>query len=293
MVQEIMMINIEELSLSQKKEIAGYIKKDTLDAVNLKVRPVKVRKSFYTRYGKRCIDIILSFTALVLTLPINLVLAIITFFDVGTPIIFRQQRIGKDNIPFTIYKFRNMKNTTDAKGELLPSAQRVTRWGRFVRKTSLDELLNFISILKGDMSIIGPRPLLDYYAERINDFHKTIYQIRPGLECPPRHNVSHALSWQERLDNYVWYVENCSFLLDLQLAFRIVQTAFNHHTASKRSEAGNGGLMGYDMDGNVIYTKAVPEQYVQEFLKNHNFKDLNEAIQNRYCERKTSKGLEV
>ena len=277
-----MLINIDELSLSQKIEIAGYIKEDTLEQVNQKVRPVKLRDSFYTRYGKRWIDIIVSFFALVITSPVNLVLAIVTFFDVGTPIIFKQQRIGKDNKVFTIYKFRNMRNTTDANVELLPSSQRVTKWGKFVRKTSLDELLNFVSIFKGDMSLIGPRPLLDYYADRLNDYHKTIYKIRPGLECPTLEKVDHALSWQERLDNYVWYAENCSFLLDVRLMFRVLEVALDHKSTSTRSTAGNGGLMGYDEEGNVIYTKAVPEKYVESFLNTHNYGSMEEAIRDRY-----------
>ena len=100
-----------------------------------------------------------------------------------------------------------MTNETDANGELLPPSQRVTKWGKIARKTSLDELLNFVSVLKGDMSIIGPRPLLDYYFERLSDRHKTIYKVRPGLECPTPQHVDHCLSWQERLDNYVWYAE--------------------------------------------------------------------------------------
>ena len=176
------MVNIDELSLSQKTEIAEYIKNDTLNIVNKKISPVKVKHSFYTCYIKRFFDIVISFIALILTSPINLILAIVTFFDVGNPIIFKQQRVGKGKETFTIYKFRNMTNEKDSRGELLPSEQRVTKWGNFVRKTSLDELLNFLSILKGDMSLIGPRPLLDYYVERLNDYHKTIYEIKPGLE---------------------------------------------------------------------------------------------------------------
>ncbi len=276
------MVNIEELSLSQKIEIAQYIKEDTLAYVNQNIPHVSVRRSLYTCYGKRILDIFISVVALIITCPINFALAIITFFDVGTPIIFRQQRIGKNEKTFTIYKFRNMKNTLDANGELLPASQRVTKWGKFVRKTSLDELLNFVSILKGDMSLIGPRPLLDYYADRLNDYHKTIYKIRPGLECPTLNKVDHVLSWQERLDTYVWYCEHCSLLLDIKLAFRIVEVAFDHKNTSKRSNATNGGLMGYDMQGNVIYTKNVPDKYVEKFLKEHQYSDLQEAIEDRY-----------
>lgn len=275
------MQDITGLSLSQKSEIAEYIKRDNLAIVNAKVQKVNVRNSFYTRYGKRLLDILISLCGFIISAPINLIIAIITFFDVGTPIIFKQQRIGKDGKKFAIYKFRNMTNAVDANGELLPPDQRVTKWGKFVRKTSLDELLNFVSILNGSMSIIGPRPLLDYYAERLNDRHKAMYAVRPGLECPTLHKVDHALSWHERLDNYVWYVENCSFLVDLKLCFRIVAVALDRKETARRSKAEHGGLMGYDLDGNIIYTKSVPDQYVEEFCINHGYADLQEAINTR------------
>ncbi len=162
-----------------------------------------------------------------------------------------------------------------------PPSQRVTKWGRFVRRTSLDELLNFVSILKGDMSVIGPRPIMDYYAPRLNKRHKTIYAVRPGLECPTPYKVDHALSWQERLDNYVWYAEHCSFLLDVKLMFRVVAMAFDRKSTAQRSNASHGGLMGYDQEGNVIYTKAVPDQYVEAFCRNHGYADLEEAVEAR------------
>ena len=275
------MQDITDLSLSAKKEIAEYIKRDNLAVVNEKVQKVKVRNTFYTRYGKRALDILISLFAIIITMPINLIIAIVTFFDVGRPIIFKQQRVGKDEKRFTIYKFRNMTNDTDANGELLPPDQRVTKWGKFVRKTSLDELLNFISVFNGSMSIIGPRPLLDRYAEQLHDRHRAIYAVRPGLECPTLHRVDHALSWQERLDNYVWYVENCSLLVDIRLCFRIVSVAFNRKETAIRSGAGRGGLMGYDRDGNVIYTKTMPDKYLNMYLKNHNYSNLQEAIEDR------------
>ena len=275
------MVDISELSLSEKREIASYIMEDTLEIVNKKVQPIQPRVSFYTKYGKRFLDIIIGLAGFLVSMPFNLVIAIVTFFDVGRPIFFHQERVGRDMKRFVIYKFRNMTNETDANGELLPASQRVTKWGKFVRKTSLDELLNFVSVLKGDMSIIGPRPLIDAYAERINDRHKVIYMVRPGLECPTLQKMDHVLSWQERLDNYVWYVENCSFLTDVKLCFRIVQMALDRDETQRRSEAGHGGFMGYDMDGNVIYTKAVPEKYVQRFLDRHGYTNVEGVIEAR------------
>ena len=109
------MVDINELSFSQKAEIADYIKRDNLTIVNHKLKPAEVKDSFYTRYGKRCIDIVFSLLALTVTAPINLVLAVITFFDVGCPVLFHQKRIGIEGRKFTIYKFRNMTNETDCK----------------------------------------------------------------------------------------------------------------------------------------------------------------------------------
>ncbi len=273
--------DISALSKESKKEIAGYIKRDNLELVNANAAPVRVKDTFYTRVGKRCIDAAISLVCLLITSPINLVIAVVTYFDVGRPIIFRQQRTGKDEKPFTIYKFRNMTNDTDANGELLPPEKRVTRWGKFVRKTSLDELLNFVSVLKGDMSVIGPRPLPDYYAERLNVRHKAMYAVRPGLECPTIKSVDHPLSWEERLESYVWYVENCSFWVDLRLCFRMVAITFDRKSTTRRSVAGHGGFLGYGPDGSVLYTKSVPSCYVEEFCENHGYADLRQAVDAR------------
>lgn len=272
------MVDISELSLAEKREIASYIKEDTLEKVNKLMVPAKQKVSFYTKYGKRLMDILVGMAGLIVSIPFNLVIAIVTFFDVGRPILFKQERMGKDSKPFTIYKFRNMTNDTDINGDLLLASERVTRWGKFVRKTSLDELLNFIPVIKGDMSIIGPRPLLEAYSERLHNRHKSIYMVRSGLECPTLYSVDHALSWQERLDNYVWYVENCSLWVDIRLCFRIVAIALDRKSTEQRATANHGGLLGYDLEGNVVYTKAVPEKYVELFLKNHGFSSLDEAI---------------
>lgn len=282
------MADISKLSASERAEIASYIKADTLDAVNKKVVPVKPRVSFYTKYGKRFFDILASLAAIIVTLPINLVIAVVTFFDVGSPIIFKQQRVGLHEKKFTIYKFRNMTNERDSNGELLSASERVTKWGKFVRKTSLDELLNFVPILKGDMSVIGPRPLLDKYVERLNDRHKAIWLVKPGLECPTPRPFSHALSAQERLENYVWYVENCSFLLDIWLCFRIVQVMFDRKNSNKRAMAQSGGGIGYNLDGSLLEITDVPEKYVEEFCRNHGYADLEEAVAARSMEQSTA-----
>ena len=275
------MVDITGIAGEQQAEIASYITEDNLEQVNRIVVRAVPRVSFYTKYVKRFLDLLIGIIGFVISAPINLIIAIITIFDVGFPIIFKQTRIGKNKKHFTIYKFRNMTNATDANGVLLPPSQRVTKWGSFVRKTSLDELLNFVSVIKGDMSIIGPRPLINAYADRLHDRHQAIYAVRPGLECPTPQSVDHALSWQERLDNYVWYVENCSFKVDVKLCLRIFAIAFDSKATKVRSSANHGGIMGYDKEGNIIYTKSVPDKYVERFLNNHGYKSLQEAIDAR------------
>jgi len=274
-------VDISKFSRSQLVEIAGYIKQDTLDKVNQHETATEIRETFYSKYGKRLIDIILSSLAIIITAPINLVIAIVTLFDVGTPVIFKQTRIGKDRKDFVIYKFRNMTNATDANGELLLPSERVTKWGKFVRKTSLDELLNFVSIFKGDMSIIGPRPLISAYVERLHNRHLMMYSAKPGLECPFHEKLDHAATWQDRLDNYAWYAQNVSLLGDIKLVWRMVSMVFARESTAKRSVSSNGAFLGYDENGHVIDSNAVPQKYVEMFLENHQYKSLEEALEGR------------
>lgn len=270
-------VDISQLPKKHLLEIAEDIRSDTLAGVNLRQTPVATRDTFYTRYGKRGLDILLSSLALLVSLPVNLVIGVVTFFDVGRPLLFRQTRIGRDRKLFTIYKFRNMTDARDANGDLLPPAQRVTKWGRFVRKTSLDELLNFVSIFKGDMSIIGPRPVIEPYAHRLHDRHLCMFAQRPGLECPFPQALDHPATWQDRLDNYVWYAQNVSFLTDVKLVLRMVGMVLSSDATSQRSVSQGGAFLGYDAQGRVIGSHAVPEKYVQAFLRRHGYADLEAA----------------
>lgn len=263
------MRDVTKFSLADKAKLADLIRNDNLDYINERVKTVYIKDSFYRKYVKRFLDIVVSLVVLIVLLPINLVIAVITFIDVGSPIIFKQKRIGKNEKTFVIYKFRNMTNETDANGELLPPSERVTKWGRFVRKTSLDELLNFVSILKGDMSLVGPRPLLDVYAERFNKRDLQRYAVKPGLECPAFKKIDHVMTWRERLDNDVWYAQSCSLKVDIILLVRIVQLAFDRKATEVRSKAGAGGFLGYNKDGSIITTQNVPDKYMQMFYEKH------------------------
>ena len=262
-------VDIDDFNLTteQRSMVRKLIMEDTLEYVNNRFDKVKPRKSVYTIFVKRLIDIIISFLALTVTLPINLILGICTYFDVGNPIFFKQERCGRYGKIFRIVKFRNMTNETDEKGELLPPKDRVTKFGKFVRKTSLDELLNFWSILKGDMSLIGPRPLVNEYTMYMADRHRMRSEVRPGLECPVIIETGYESSWSEQFENDVYYVENVSFMLDVKMIFKLIQMVFNRKSSAVRGNVQRGSFMGYDTDGNGIISKKVPRKYIDKILE--------------------------
>lgn len=222
--------------------------------------------SIYTKYIKRAFDIAISGVALVVTLPINAAIAVGTYLDVGRPIFFKQTRIGKDGKPFVLIKFRNMTNDTDENGVLLPPDQRVTDFGRIMRSTSLDELLNFWSIFKGDMSVIGPRPLLPEYTERYCDYHKARLSVKPGLECPPNPALDDATSWEGQFNNDVWYAENVSFITDVKKAVRLFEAVFNKRSSKTRGAAERPFFIGYDETGRAISINDVPLDLIESVV---------------------------
>ena len=251
----------EDLTKAQRWAIADRLAEERLPVVDAALEDVVPSDTLYARYGKRVLDVAISACAMVVCVPVNLVVGVITLLDVGRPIFFKQQRIGRGGEPFTIIKFRNMRNTTDENGELLPPSQRVTKFGKFVRKTSIDELWNFWSILKGDMSILGPRPLVPEYTHRYNKRHRMRLAVRPGLECPPRKLDGHVWTWQEQLDNDVWYVENLSFKTDCMMFLNLVKFTFDRESAAARSTSKRGMFMGYGRDGRALNLDMVLEEY--------------------------------
>lgn len=255
------------LSTKQIEEIGRMLASDRLEVVDAIQDPVSPSGTFYLRHVKRCLDVAVAIIAIIITLPINIIIGLVTYFDVGCPIFFKQTRVGRNGKEFTILKFRNMRNTVDDKGELLPPEQRVTRWGKFVRKTSLDELLNFLSILKGDMSLIGPRPLPSVYLERYSRRHRARLLVRPGLECPPRHLGTSVWTWNDQLENDVWYVENVSFKTDLIMLKNLFQFATDKKSANARAVAKRGSFMGYDLEGNAINDAQIPQRYIDAVIR--------------------------
>ena len=271
-------VNIDEMQEfndpSMRVKLSEIIAAETLDTVNRNSKPAVPRKSFYTKYGKRMLDLVLSGCALIVTSPINLALAVATYFDVGKPILFRQERPGMNGKTFTIVKFRNMTNATDENGNLLPAKERVTKMGEFVRKTSLDELMNFWSVFKGDMSLIGPRPLATNYTSRFSDRHKRRDAVRPGLECPFLTPADHKRTWTEQFENDIYYVENLSFKLDVRMVIALFKAVFERRSSSMRGAALRGSFVGYYADGSSINSKHVPEKYVRLALQQVDEKEL-------------------
>ena len=175
------------------------------------------RSTFYRRYGKRLLDIVLSVTALVLLAPLLLVVAILVRIYHGGPILFRQVRSGKNKQPFTILKFRTMTNECDADGVLLPDTQRLTRLGRFLRGTSIDELPELWNVLVGDMSLIGPRPLLPQYDDFYSPRESMRFDLLPGITGLAQISGRNELGWNDRLEHDARYAEVYSFWFDVKV----------------------------------------------------------------------------
>lgn len=257
----------EELTQTIRWRIADCLAEERLPDINRHSKEYVFRETFYSKYGKRMIDIIVSLIMLIITFPVNLIIGVITFFDVGYPIFFSQERVGKDGKIFHIIKFRNMYNTVDERGELLPANKRVTKWGRFVRKTSLDELLNFICVLKGDMSIIGPRPLVPQYLPRYSKKHLQRFHVKPGLECPPRGHGVEIRTWNDQFDNDVWYVRNLSFKTDIKMLFSLIRFTFDKKNAEIRGTAKRGDFVGYSKEGKAISLGEISDNDMEKLMK--------------------------
>lgn len=198
---------------------------------------MKHKASFYERYIKRVLDILLSGGALLILWPVLLVTAILVRTKLGSPVIFCQERPGKDEKIFKLYKFRSMTDARDEKGQLLPDAVRLTKFGKLLRSTSLDELPELWNILRGDMSIVGPRPLLVKYLPLYNAEQKRRHDVRPGLTGWAQVNGRNALSWEEKFRLDVWYVENLSFATDVKTVFMTVKNVLRREGISSENAA--------------------------------------------------------
>ena len=185
---------------------------------------------------KRIVETILSLLALVLLSPVLLLVAIAVFFDVGSPVLFRQQRPGKDGVPFMLVKFRTMKNAVDKNGVTLRDNQRLTKLGRFLRKISVDELPTLWNVLCGDMSVVGPRPLLMEYLPLYNEEQARRHAVRPGITGWAQVNGRNAISWEEKFKLDVWYVDNHNIWLDVKIILKTFWKVIKSEGVNKSSD---------------------------------------------------------
>lgn len=189
-------------------------------------RPSLEQGGLYRRFFKRPMDFILSLIAIIVLSPVLLVVAILVRTKLGSPVIFKQKRPGLNERIFTLYKFRTMTDEKDKFGELLPDSVRLTKFGKFLRSTSLDELPELFNIIKGDMSIVGPRPLLVQYLPLYDEHQKHRHDVRPGLSGLAQVSGRNAISWEDKFDLDVEYVSNVSFLLDWKIIFLTLKKVF-------------------------------------------------------------------
>lgn len=172
---------------------------------------------------KRLFDFSVSLFGLILSAPILIIAYFLIATKLGKPVLFRQIRPGKNEVPFEIFKFRTMTDEKDSNGELLPDDQRMTKLGATIRKTSVDELPQLFNVLKGDLSLVGPRPLLMEYLPLYNEEQKKRHQVKPGITGWAQINGRNAITWEEKFKLDVWYVENQSFKLDMYILYKTVQ----------------------------------------------------------------------
>lgn len=195
------------------------------------IEPLKLDRkagvySLYNRYFKRILDLILSLAGIIVLSPILIAVAVLVRIKLGKPVIFKQKRPGYNEKIFVLYKFRTMTDERDDAGELLPDDARLIKFGKKLRATSLDELPELFNILKGDMSIVGPRPLLVEYLLLYNDFQKRRHEVRPGLSGLAQVNGRNAITWEEKFKLDVEYVNNISLMLDIKIILATIRKIF-------------------------------------------------------------------
>lgn len=182
------------------------------------------KRGIYEKYIKRPQDFMCALFALIVLMPIILIIAILVRIKLGAPIIFKQKRPGLNGKIFTMYKFRTMTDAKDKNGKLLSDEVRLTTFGKMLRATSLDELPELINIIKGDMSIVGPRPLLKEYLPLYSEHQGRRHEVRPGFTGYAQVNGRNAITWEDKFDKDVYYVDRISFLMDWKIIFQTIKT---------------------------------------------------------------------
>jgi lipopolysaccharide/colanic/teichoic acid biosynthesis glycosyltransferase len=195
-------------------------------------------------FFKRLLDIILSATGLLLLSPLLIFLAVIIRLRMGKPVLFRQQRPGLSGEGFVIYKFRTMTDQANKSGQLLPDEKRLPALGRFLRSTSLDELPELVNVLKGDMSIVGPRPLMMKYLNRYTPEQARRHEVKPGITGWAQINGRNTITWEDKFKLDVWYVDNWSVLLDIKIIFKSVWMVITRQGITQQGRATVDEFMG-------------------------------------------------
>lgn len=196
------------------------------------------------KYIKRILDIVSSLLAIIILSPLLAVTAVLVKTKLGSPVLFKQERPGKDEKIFTLMKFRTMTDERDENGELLPDEVRLTKFGKLLRSTSIDELPELFNILKGDMSVIGPRPLLVEYIPRYNEHQHRRHEVRPGLSGWAQVNGRNTVSWEDKFNMDVHYVDNYSFAMDVKILFMTVLNVLKKEGISSETSATMEVFMG-------------------------------------------------
>jgi lipopolysaccharide/colanic/teichoic acid biosynthesis glycosyltransferase len=189
------------------------------------------------KIGKRCFDLLLTVPALILLAPLLGLITILVRFKLGSPVFFRQPRPGLHDRPFTMLKFRTMTDARDAQGNLLPDAERLPPFGKFLRVTSLDELPELWNVVKGEMSLVGPRPLLMRYLERYSPQQRRRHEVKPGITGWAQVNGRNAITWEEKFALDVWYVDHQSFALDLKILWLTLWKVFRRADINQPGQA--------------------------------------------------------
>ncbi|MBF1285530.1 MAG: sugar transferase [Neisseria sp.] len=201
-----------------------------------------------SKFFKRLFDIIASASGLIFLSPVFLILIYLIRKNLGEPVFFTQERPGKDGKPFKMIKFRSMRDAVDKDGNPLPDSERLTPFGKKLRATSLDELPELWNVLKGDMSLVGPRPLLMSYLPLYNEFQNRRHEMRPGVTGWAQVNGRNALSWDEKFAHDIWYIDHYSFWLDMKILFLTVKKVFIKEGISAEGEATMPYFTGNDTD---------------------------------------------
>lgn len=204
---------------------------ETVTVPEIRTDIPKPKQTLYSKYIKRLLDVVLSGMAIIVLSPVLLVICVLELIFHGAPVMYISQRPGKDGKIFNMYKFRSMTNAKDDNGNLLHASKRITKFGRLLRRTSLDELAGLFNVFNGTMSIIGPRPLMVEYLPLYNERHKYRHSVRPGLACwnlsKGSKLTSASWTWNAQFENDIYYVENVSFLLDVKMVLKTIPVVFS------------------------------------------------------------------